>query len=386
VQRLTTALGCTAHKLASIGGGCISTWRFDVGKNRKTNLVRWVALIIILAAAVAFIVLGQQHEPGMTVVATVKGNPIYLFELEREIKNQYDQMGGNASISDDNIDELRVAVLDMLIEQKTVLLDAAANGYKPNTAEVDASLAEQKKQAGSLAAWEAFLSSWGFTEATFRQYLIDMYTIDNYPKTRWNVAEVTEEMLYQEYLRRKESSPNLVYEEAKDFIRTTMEIDAELRASTEWFKALKGSTPVKINDQRYYGRRAFYEKDYKSAISHYMKARKSDRLDPYIDITLAKSYAALDDMKNAVKYFESAVKKDDQNEFLYMAMARIYFDKGMKDEAAAQLRKAIATVDATNLALLERVEEIALDLDMDAEADQLDAMIRKLMLPSWGEN
>lgn len=357
-----------------------------MAKSRRTNLVRWVALIIILAAAVAFMVLGNQHEPGMTQVATVKGSPIYLFELEREIKNQYDQIGGNASISDDNIDELRVAVLDMLIEQKTVLLDAAAKGYKPNTEEVDASLAEQKEQAGSLAAWEAFLSSWGFTEAAFRQYLIDMYTIDNYPHTQWSVPEVTEEMLYEEYLRRQQSSPDLVYEEAKDFIRTTMEVDFELKASMEWFKALEESTPVKISDQRYYGRKAFFDEDYKIAIDHYIKARKSDKLDPYIDITLAKSYAALDDMKNAVKYYESAVKKDQENEFIYMAMARIYFDKGMTEEAATQLRKAIATVDSTNLALLERVEEIALDLDMEAEADQLDTMIRKIMLPTWGEN
>ena len=49
-----------------------------MAKSRRTNLVRWVALIIILAAAVAFMVLGNQHEPGMTQVATVKGSPIYV--------------------------------------------------------------------------------------------------------------------------------------------------------------------------------------------------------------------------------------------------------------------------------------------------------------------
>ncbi|HQJ23787.1 MAG TPA: SurA N-terminal domain-containing protein [Bacillota bacterium] len=353
-----------------------------MAKKSKGTLIRWSALVLILLGFIAFIVLDRQHDRSMTEVATVNGKPIYLYELEREVKNYYDQIGGTQRITDDNIDDLRVAVMDMLVEQKVVLLDAAKKGYVANIEEIDKSITDQKGQTQSQAEWEAFLSSWGFTEASFKQYMIEMYTVDKYPETQWNIPEVTEEMLYAEYLKRKETSPNLVYEETKDFIKTTMEIDLELQTSQAWYKALEESSKIKILDKRVLGRKAFAAEDYKAAISYYSKARKAEPEDAYIDVTIAKAYSALGDDAQFRKFFESAVKKDPNNTFVHMAFAKLLIEKGQNDEAAEEIRKSIAAADKTNMALLERIEEFTLQLEMNAEADQLDLMIRELMMPS----
>lgn len=354
-----------------------------MARKSRTNYIRWFALILVIAAIGVFMALDRQHDPSMDTVATVNGKPIHRYELDREVKNYYDQIGGTQRITDDNIDDLRVSVMDMLIEQKIVLQDAVKKGYKPVMAEIDQHIADQKQQAGSVAGWDAFLSSWGFTEKSFRDYLADMYTVDNYPPTQWHMTEITEEMLQEEFARRKEASPNLVYEDAKEFIRKTMEIDQEIKVSGDWYKALEATSKSKILDQRVLGRKAFAGEDYKAALSHYLKARKGDKNDPYIDVSIAKCYNAMGDDANFRRYFESAVKKDPNNEFVFMARAKILMEKGLGDEAKADVSKSVEVADQTNISLLERIEEMALELDMKDEADRLDYMIRKIMMPNW---
>ena len=175
-----------------------------MAKTSKFRYFRWIALFVIVAGILAFIILDSQKDPGMTVVADIDGSQIYLFELEREIKNYYEQMGGTQQITDDNLDDLRVSVMDVLVEQKIVLNDAAKKGYKADPAEIDASLKDQIEQAGSQAVWEAFLSSWSFTEESFRKYMEDIYTVDNYPLTQWVIPEVTEDQVLAEYNERVE--------------------------------------------------------------------------------------------------------------------------------------------------------------------------------------
>jgi tetratricopeptide (TPR) repeat protein len=271
--------------------------------------------------------------------------------------------------------------MDVLVEQKIVLNDATKKGYKADSAEVDASLDAQIEQAGSQAVWEAFLTSWGFTEESFRKYMEDIYTIDNYPLTQWNIPEVTEDQVVAEYNERLKTSPNLVYEESKDFIKTTLEVDNEVSISKAWFDNLKASSKIKIFDKRVLGRKAFSEEKYKDAINLYKKAMKSEPDDPYIDVSIAKAYAKLDDAKNVEKYFESAIKKDAKNTFVYMAKAKLLIESEDTAGASEAVKKAVEFADATNLALLERLEELTLQLGMETESEQLDKMIRAIMMP-----
>lgn len=352
-----------------------------VAKASKFRLFRWIALFVIMAGILTFIILDNQKDPGMTVVADIDGSQIHLFEIEREIKNYYEQIGGNQQITDDNLDDLRVSVMDVLVEQKIVLNDAAKKGYQADPAEIDASLKDQIEQAGSQAVWEAFLSSWGFTEESFRKYMEDIYTIDNYPLTQWTIPEVTEDQVLAEYNERVKTSPSLVYEEAKDFIRTTLEVDNEVGISKAWFEGLKAASDIKIYDKRVLGRKAFAEEKYEDAISLYKKAMKSEPDDPYIDVSIAKAYAKLGDTKNMEKYFESAVKKDDKNTFVHMAKAKLLIEMEDPDSAIEEVRKAVEVADVTNLPLLERLEELTLELGMETESDQLDKLIRAIMMP-----
>lgn len=352
-----------------------------VARTSKFRYFRWIALFVIVAGILAFIILDSQKDPGMTVVADIDGSQIYLFELEREIKNYYEQIGGTQQITDDNLDDLRVSVMDVLVEQKIVLNDAAKKGYKADPAEIDASLKAQIEQAGSQAVWEAFLSSWGFTEESFRKYMEDIYTVDNYPLTQWVIPEVTEDQVLAEYNERLKTSPNLIYEEAKDFIRTTLEIDNEISVSKAWFEGLEAASDIKIYDKRVLGRKAFAEEKYEDAINFYKKAIKSEPNDPYIDVSIAKVYAKLGDTKNMEKYFESAIKKDAKNTFVYMAKAKLLIELEDTDAASEQVRKAVEVADVTNLSLLERLEELTLQLGMEAESDQLDKLIRAIMMP-----
>lgn len=353
-----------------------------MAKQKKSNLIRWIALALILCAIVVFMVLDSKGDRGMQIVAKVDNSPIYLFELERELKNYYDQIGGNQRITDDNLDDLRVSTMNVLIEQEIVLLAAKKANYKPSFDEVDAYIEEQKQQAGSQLAWEAFLSSWGFTEATFREYLAEMYTVDNYPPTAWGATVVTDEQVRTEFEDRLAKNPSLKFEEAESLIRTTLEVDAELQASQAWFNALKDASKIEIMDRRVKARNLIEEEKYEEAIKEYLRARKSEPEDPYIDVSIAKTYSKMGDAKNMEKYFESALKKDSKNTFIYLAKAKLLIDAGDTESAKAQMKLAVEHADETNLPLLERLEEVTMQLDMVEESDLLDRMIREIMMPS----
>ena len=353
-----------------------------MAKQKKTNLIRWIALALILCAIVVFMVLDSKGDRGMQVVAEVDKSPIYLFELERELKNYYDQIGGNQRITDDNLDDLRVSTMNVLVEQEIVLLAAKQAKYSVPMVEVDSYIEDQKQQAGSQLAWEAFLSSWGFTEKTFREYLVEMYTVDNYPPTAWNAPAVTDEQVRAEFESRLASNPSLRFEEAESLIRTTLEVDAELQASQAWFKALKDASKIKIYDKRVIARNLVEEQKYEEAIKEYLKARKAEPEDPYIDVAIAKAYNKMGDSKNMEKYFESAIKKDGKNTFIYLAKAKLLIEAGDNESAKDQMKLAIEHTDETNLPLLERLEEVTMQLGMVEESDLLDRMIREIMMPS----
>ncbi len=353
-----------------------------MAKQKRTNFIRWIALALILCAIVVFMVLDSKGDRGMQVVAEVDRSPIYLFELERELKNYYDQIGGNQRITDDNLDDLRVSTMNVLVEQEIVLLAAKKANYKPSLEEVDSYIEEQKQQAGSQLAWEAFLSSWGFNEATFREYLTEMYTVDNFPPTAWGATVVTDEQVRAEFESRLAKNPELKFEEAESLIRTTLEVDVELQASQAWFKALKEASKIKIYDKRVNARNLIEEGKYEEAIKEYLKARKSEPDDPYIDVSIAKAYNKMGDAKNMEKYFESALKKDAKNTFIYLAKAKLLIEAEEDEAAKEQMKLAVEHADETNLPLLERLEEVTMQLDMVEESDLLDRMIREIMMPS----
>jgi tetratricopeptide (TPR) repeat protein len=206
-------------------------------------------------------------------------------------------------------------------------------------------------------------------------------TVDNYPPTQWNIPVITEEQILAEYEKRVKESPALVYDEAKEYLRSTLEINIELEVSQAWFKQLKDKSTIAVLDKRVLGRKAFAEEKYDDAIKLYLKAMKLEPKDPYIDVSIAKAYAKLGDAKNMQKYFDSAVEKDGNNSFIHMAKAKILLESADEAGAAEEIVKAVAVVDKTNLALLERIEELALQLNMEDEANQLDKMIRAIMMP-----
>ena len=151
--------------------------------------------------------------------------------------------------------------------------------------------------------------------------------------------------------------------------------------SKAWFEGLEAASDIKIFDKRVLGRKAFAEEKYEDAINFYKKAMKSEPNDPYIDVSIAKAYAKLGDTKNMEKYFESAIKKDAKNTFVYMAKAKLLIELEDTDAASEEVRKAVEVADVTNLSLLERLEELTLQLGMEAESDQLDKLIRAIMMP-----
>jgi len=88
------------------------------------------------------------------------------------------------------------------------------------------------------------------------------------------------------------------------------------------------------------------------------------------------------DSKNMEKYFESALKKDSKNTFIYLAKAKLLIEAGDNESAKEQMKLAVEHADETNLPLLERLEEVTMQLEMVEESDALDMMIREIMMPS----
>lgn len=144
----------------------------------KTIVVISLFVIVATAAAVG---LTQGMRRGTAVAATVNGRVIYTTELDREVNAIAQQYGINLKSPDGakQRDEITRVVLDQIIEQRLIQQEARAHDASASDAQVDAQLAEIKRNFPSEGEFQAALAQRGLTLTELRDRLRITQTMQN---------------------------------------------------------------------------------------------------------------------------------------------------------------------------------------------------------------
>lgn len=175
-------------------------------KNAKKVLLGLAAAVLVGGgAAGATYVVTQQN----AYVATVDGQKVSAKEFNTAFemaKKQYQARFGvdfNSEQGKPMLAELRAGVVDQLVEQTFLLAQAKKQDIKPTAADIDAKIAEIKKQFPDEAAFKKALGEFGTTEAELRQQVTVGLTIETLMKTVTKDLSVPDERLQAFYNENK---------------------------------------------------------------------------------------------------------------------------------------------------------------------------------------
>lgn len=150
-------------------------------KNAKKVLLGVAAAVLVGGgAAGATYYVGQQN----AYVATVNDQKVSAKEFNKALeaaKKQYQARFGidfNSPQGKPMLAELKAGVVDQLVEQTFLLAEAEKKGIKPTAEEIDAKMAEIKKQFPDDAAYKKALSEFGTNEAELREQVRVGVTIE----------------------------------------------------------------------------------------------------------------------------------------------------------------------------------------------------------------
>ncbi len=167
-------------------------------KNAKKVLLGLAAAVLVGGgAAGGTYVVSQQN----AYVATVNDQKVSAKEYNKafeQAKKQYQARFGvdfNSPQGKPMLAELKAGVVEQLVEQTFLLAEAQKKGIKPTAEEIDAKIAEIKKQFPDDAAFKKALGEFGTTEAELRQQVTVGVTIETLMKDVTKDLSVPEERL-----------------------------------------------------------------------------------------------------------------------------------------------------------------------------------------------
>ncbi|MNK90908.1 Foldase protein PrsA 1 precursor [compost metagenome] len=167
-------------------------------KNAKKVLLGLAAAVLVGGgAAGATYYVGQQN----AYVATVNDQKVSAKEYNKAFeaaKKQYQARFGidfNSPQGKPMLAELKAGVVDQLVEQTFLLAEAKRQGIKPTSEEIDAKIAEIKKQFPDDAAFKKALGEFGTTETELREQVVVGLTIETLMKDVTKDLSVSEDRL-----------------------------------------------------------------------------------------------------------------------------------------------------------------------------------------------
>lgn len=137
---------------------------------------------LILAAALAVTACkNENHEERREILATVSGSPIYVDELERELKRFHggsddDEAGLPSQTSDD---AQKRAILDMLIDRRLLMRAAEAENVIVGTDDVDRAY-EQLRQGWRDEEFDTLLQKKDMTQAELKAEVRELLLVRKY--------------------------------------------------------------------------------------------------------------------------------------------------------------------------------------------------------------
>ena len=166
----------------------------------KTIVVISIFVIVATAAAVG---LTQGMRRGTAVAATVNGQVIYTTDLDREVNAIAQQYGINLNSPDGakQRDEITRVVLDQVIEQRLVQQEARRHDASASDAQVEAQLAEIKRNFPGESEFQLALAQRGLTLTELRGRLRSSQTMQNLMEkvTKVMVTDAEIEQYFKEH-------------------------------------------------------------------------------------------------------------------------------------------------------------------------------------------
>jgi len=140
-----------------------------------------LALVLVLVGVAAAVALTRGMQHGTSVVATINGEVVYAGELNREITAIARQYGIDLNSAEGRKQQAEISriVLDQIIEQRLILQEARRRNALATEEQVDAALADIKKNFPSDAEFQFALDQRGLTLTDLRNRLRTNLTVQN---------------------------------------------------------------------------------------------------------------------------------------------------------------------------------------------------------------
>ncbi len=340
-------------------------------KNAGTVIII-LAAVLVLAMVLPGLLQGRNttntnnNKYWNAVVATANGRKITRLEYEREYISQLQLRSQLGGVRYDQLDKLRSSVLDMVIDKELILAEAAKDKINLSKEVIDAEYNKQKESvsAGNAENWTSFLNNWAFTEAAFRTYVAENTLYDTYTSLKAEFPAVTDEEITAEYNRRKATNANLVLDDVKEEIKSTLEYERRRTAVNDLLAKIRKQADedgkVEVKDARVLGYRAYETAEYDSSIDYYKAALKESEQDPYLWCSLAMAQAKKGAYEDAMVSIGKAM--DLGEDFtIYLTRAEINAMQKLDDAAYADFESAIKLA-GTNLGVLQTINFVIEEL------------------------
>lgn len=171
------------------------------------------------------------------------------------------------------------------------------------------------------------------------------------------------------------------FESQKEAIKADLISAKESKIQAEWFQDLKKKTKVVINDSEMAGYKALVlDNDNELAIKKFEEAVKKKENDPATLSYLANAYKAAGNIEKAIDSYEKAIAGRPDNWEFYISLGKIYQDQKNDDKAIEMYTKASANAGDeyfAHLQLKTAFTELG-DTEMaDKETQLIDKIIEK---------
>lgn len=162
--------------------------------SRAKTIIFLVIFIVVATAAAVGLTQGMRR--GTALAATVNGEAIYASELDREVNAIAGQYGINLTSPDGakQRGEITRVVLDQMIEQRLINQEARRHDAQAEDPQVDAQLADIKRNFPSEREFQMALAERGLTLTELRNRLRTTLTMQNLMEKVTNVTVTDREI------------------------------------------------------------------------------------------------------------------------------------------------------------------------------------------------
>lgn len=211
-----------------------------------------VALVVALAVAVGAwmtysggLGLGGDPSDNGGAVATVNGEEISRDKYERRVSQQTQGQQEPSELDQ----QVRDQILSSLIAEELVLQAVEQAGASPSEEEVESQISQARSQFPDDASFASALEAQGFTESSFRSFVVDQVAIQNYLASQVDVDSITVtdqeiQSFYDQSFSGSEDAPAL--DEVRTQIESQIRTQKQQQLVSEFIDSLRQQAEIEI--------------------------------------------------------------------------------------------------------------------------------------------